>query len=233
MQAMPSSKVSQRGLSYLRKVQRSSGGFALGHSGPANSQSTAWAAQGMIAVGADPASISNGGSSARDYLLARQDADGHFSYSSSSDQTPVWVTGQVLPAIAGVAFPVSPPPRAPTPQPTPVKPEGGSTSPSFPSTPGVPSIPQGLPPSSAGSGSGSGPGSGGSPPLAPPAATPGPPVPVPPSTEGDEPEAPPMPAFEAKEPPPGPKPWAPLGVGLGTGGLALGGVIFLGRRFGW
>ena len=30
-----------------------------------------------------------------------------------------------------------------------------------------------------------------------------------------------------------PQPWTPLGVGLGVGGLALGGVILLGRRFGW
>ncbi len=231
MQAMRSSKVAQGGLSFLRKAQRSSGGFALGNSGSSNSQSTAWAAQGMIAVGADPASISEGGNSARDYLLARQDADGHFSYSSSSDQTPVWVTGQVLPAIAGTSLPIAPPPRAPKP-PAPAKPKGGSTTPSTPSLPGVPSISEGLPPSPSG-GVGSGSGSGGSPPLTPPTATPGPPVPVSPSTEGDEPEQAPAQPFEAKEPPPGPKPLAPIGVGLGTGGLALGGVIFLGRRFGW
>jgi hypothetical protein len=30
-----------------------------------------------------------------------------------------------------------------------------------------------------------------------------------------------------------PEPWAPVGIGLGTGGLALGGVLFFGRRFGW
>jgi hypothetical protein len=73
----------------------------------------------------------------------------------------------------------------------------------------------------------------------PPAGTPGSgAVPVPPpagSPEGDEAEttpAQPAPAFEASESP-GPKPWAPVGIGLGTGGLALGGVLFFGRRFGW
>ena len=101
MQAMRSSKISQRGWLFLRGSQLSSGGFALGSSGPANSQSTAWAAQGMIAIGTDPGSICSGGNSALDYLLARQDSDGHFKYSSSSDQTPVWVTAQVLPAMAG------------------------------------------------------------------------------------------------------------------------------------
>ena len=49
----------------------------------------------MIAVGADPASVTNG-KSALDYLASLQDGDGHYRYSSSSDQTPVWVTGQVL-----------------------------------------------------------------------------------------------------------------------------------------
>ena len=43
-----------------------------------------------------------------DYLLARQDSDGHFKYSSSSDQTPVWVTAQALPAMAGSSFPIPP-----------------------------------------------------------------------------------------------------------------------------
>ncbi|HEX8959794.1 MAG TPA: hypothetical protein VF770_08220, partial [Solirubrobacterales bacterium] len=31
----------------------------------------------------------------------------------------------------------------------------------------------------------------------------------------------------------GTKPWTPLGIGLGSGGLALCGVVLLGRRFGW
>ncbi len=231
MQALRSSKLSQRGLSFLKSVQLSSGGFGLTGSGPANSQSTAWAAQGMIAIGTDPASISSGGHSARGYLLARQDADGHFNYSSSSNQTPVWVTAQVLPAITGSSFPISPvPPRAPTPKPAPVKPEESSPAPL------TPTIPEALTPpsSSGGSGSGSGSGSGGSAPLTPPAATPGPPIPVSPSTgEGATPETPPLSKFEAKEPPPGPHPLAPIGVGVGTGALALGGVLFLGRRFSW
>jgi hypothetical protein len=49
---------------------------------------------------------------------------------------------------------------------------------------------------------------------------------------------------ETTEPPPAgpvfeaddrsaPEPWAPLGIGLASGGVALGGVLFLGRRFGW
>ena len=44
----------KQGLSYLRKHQRANGGFALGGGGAVNSQSTAWAVQGMIAVGGRP-----------------------------------------------------------------------------------------------------------------------------------------------------------------------------------
>ncbi|HEY7257190.1 MAG TPA: prenyltransferase/squalene oxidase repeat-containing protein [Solirubrobacterales bacterium] len=229
MEAMRSAKVSEQGLDFLRGSQLSSGGFALGGSGPANSQSTAWAAQGMIAVGTDPGSISRGGKSAIDYLLARQDSDGHFRYSSSSDQTPVWVTAQALPAVAGQAFPVSPPPREPKPKPAP-EPEQTSPGPVVPPSSVAPSSPTVTPPG--GSGSGSESGAGGSPPITPPAATPGPPIPVQ-ATEGVEPETPAAPPFEAKNAPPAPSPAAPLAVGIGAGGLALGGVFFLGRRFGW
>jgi energy-coupling factor transport system substrate-specific component len=232
MQAMRSSKLSQQGLSFLRAAQLSSGGFGLSGSGPANSQSTAWAAQGMIAVGADPGSISRSGNSVEDYLLARQDSDGHFRYSSSSDQTPVWVTAQVLPAVAGKAFPVSPPPRAPKPKPATSEPEETSSGPVVPpSSVAPPSSSSPAPSGGVGTGSEAGPGSTGSQPLAPPAATPGPPIPVTP--EGAAPETPPAPPFEAKNAPPAPSPAAPIGVGVGLGGLALGSVLLLGRRFGW
>ncbi len=40
-----------------------------------------------------------------DYLVHRQAGDGHYRYSSSSDQTPVWVTGQALLAVNRKAVP--------------------------------------------------------------------------------------------------------------------------------
>jgi hypothetical protein len=91
-------------------VQRAGGGFALA-SGPVNSQSTAWAAQGLLAAGVSPASMRSGGTPLG-YLDSTQAADGHYRYSSSSDQTPVWVTGQALMAVNGAAFPLRPVPRA-------------------------------------------------------------------------------------------------------------------------
>jgi energy-coupling factor transport system substrate-specific component len=111
MQAMSSSKVAEHGLSYLRKAQRPSGGYVTGGSGALNSQSTGWAVQGIIAVGARADSIRTDGNSPYDYLSARQASDGHYRYSSSRNQTPVWVTAQVLVAVAGKSFPLTPPKR--------------------------------------------------------------------------------------------------------------------------
>ncbi|MET0763108.1 MAG: prenyltransferase/squalene oxidase repeat-containing protein [Thermoleophilaceae bacterium] len=98
------------GVSYLRRVQRPGGGFALS-GGPANAQSTAWAVQGLAAAGVSPSSVRSGGRSPLDYLSGVRAADGHYRYSTSSDQTPVWVTGQALMAANGAAFPLSPVPR--------------------------------------------------------------------------------------------------------------------------
>ena len=100
----------QRGVSYLRGVQRSGGGFALS-GGPVNAQSTAWAAQGLLAAGISPASVRSGGTPLS-YLSSTQARDGHYRYSAASDQTPVWVTGQALMAVDGAAFPLNPVPRA-------------------------------------------------------------------------------------------------------------------------
>jgi Prenyltransferase and squalene oxidase repeat len=233
MQALAGSKAADRGLAYLRKTQRPGGGFALGGSGGVNSQSTAWAIQGMLAAGAGPASIRAGGKSALDYLDARQAADGRYSYSASSDQTPVWVTGQALVAVAGETFPVPVPKREPEGSP---KVEGGTAvTPGSTAAPDPGSPPAPPPPSAGGVGA---------PPE--PSTPPGPPAleapESPPSTAGPEGEGP-TPA----SPPPdesraaiatagdedSSSPLAPLGVGLASGGLALGGVVLLGRRFGW
>jgi energy-coupling factor transport system substrate-specific component len=116
MQALSGgSKAAHRGLSYLRGAQIPGGGFPLGGGGAANTQSTAWAIQGVLAAGGDPSSFRRGGASAPDYLSAQQAADGHYRYSKSSNQTPVWVTGQVLVAAAGAYLPIPPPAREPTP----------------------------------------------------------------------------------------------------------------------
>jgi Prenyltransferase and squalene oxidase repeat len=100
----------RRGVGYLRGAQRAGGGFALS-GGAVNAQSTAWAVQGLVAAGVSPASVRKGGRSPLDYLASVQARDGHYRYSASSDQTPVWVTGQSLLAANGAAFPLRPVPQ--------------------------------------------------------------------------------------------------------------------------
>jgi energy-coupling factor transport system substrate-specific component len=237
MQAIPGTDAANHGLAYLRQAQRPNGGFALGGSGGVNTQSTAWAVQGTIAVGTDPATVAAGGKSPLEYLASLQQPDGHYRYSASSDQTPVWVTGQVLAAAAGDAFPIPAVPRRaqPKPQSAPVLPSApGGSSDAAPTAPTAPSLP---PPVQGGGPGATVPPVGGSAGAKPPPVKGVPTVPLPPSgPEGEEPTtvAPPpaAPPFEASEKP-GPKPWAPLGIGLGSAGAALGGVLFLGRRFGW
>ncbi len=235
IEAIPDTEAAKHGLAYLRDAQRPNGGFALGGNGAVNSQSTAWAVQGMLAVGADPGTA-KGGKSALEYLEARQDSDGHYRYSASSDQTPTWVTGQVLAATAGEAYPVTPvAPQAPPPSPSPATGSAPAT-PTVPPATGAGASPAAPKSSSGGQGAGGvPPASGGGTAIEPP-ATGSPVTPVPPA-EGAAPEAsaeapPPAPPFEAGSDP-GTNPWAPVGIGLGASAVALASVLFLGRRFGW
>jgi energy-coupling factor transport system substrate-specific component len=132
----PSSQAAKRAVGYLRQAQQQGGGFRLGGNGALNTQSTAWAVEGLLAAGADPAEFKRGGKSAYEYLEDNQAGDGHYRYSSKSDQTPVWVTGQVLVAAAKKHLPLAAPPRAPQPKapvptptqtPAPLPAEGGIT----------------------------------------------------------------------------------------------------------
>jgi energy-coupling factor transport system substrate-specific component len=101
------------GARHLSQTQRRDGGWSLARSGPTNSQSTAWAIQGLLAAGRNPASVTEAGHDPFEYLDARRAGDGHYRYSASSDQTPVWVTSQVLLAVARETFPLARVPRTP------------------------------------------------------------------------------------------------------------------------
>jgi energy-coupling factor transport system substrate-specific component len=98
-----------KGVDWLRRSQAPGGGFAVAGGSP-NAQSTALAVQGLIAAGVSPSSVQSGGSPL-DYLASVRAPDGHFRYSASSDQTPVWVTGQALVAARGEALPLAPVPK--------------------------------------------------------------------------------------------------------------------------
>ncbi len=101
----------EAGIAYLRRTQRREGGWGLNETGVTNSQSTAWAVQGLVAARVDPARVKRRGRSGLDYLAARQRGDGSYAYSSSSSQTPVWVTSQAMLAASREALPVEPVPR--------------------------------------------------------------------------------------------------------------------------
>jgi hypothetical protein len=236
MQAMPGTKAAEQGLSYLRKHQRPNGGFPVGGNGPVNTQSTAWAAEGMIAVGGASGAVGD----ALSYIASQQGGDGHYRYSGSSDKTPVWVTGEVLVAASGESLPVPVPPREQKPQPTSeAKPSQPSTSPlEVPAPSGSPST--AAPAQPAGGSGGVGPGSvaGGAGhagplvPAAPPRPTPGGPATSSPQGQGSGlTEASPAASIDAgKE---GGSPWIPIGIGVGVGAIALLAPWLLGKRFAW
>lgn len=90
----------QRGLAYLRKLQRPDGGFALTPGRSSDAQSTAWAIQAFVAARKEP------GRRAFRYLAGLRRADGSYRYSKRYAVTPVWVTSQVLPALARKPFPL-------------------------------------------------------------------------------------------------------------------------------
>ena len=95
-------------IAYLRRTQRREGGWGLNETGVTNSQSTAWAVQGLVAARVDPGQVKRRGRSGLDYLAARQRGDGSYAYSPSSTQTPVWVTSQAMLAASREALPVEP-----------------------------------------------------------------------------------------------------------------------------
>jgi energy-coupling factor transport system substrate-specific component len=232
MQAMPDTAAGARGLSYLRKHQHSNGGFALGGGG-VNSQSTGWAVQGVIAVGADPAGITSGGNSPLDYLTAQQAGNGHFRYSASSDQTPVWVTAEALVGAAGEALPISPPPRKKTPAP-------GSSNAGQTGSGGSLSPAESPQDAHGGAAAGGGTNSGGTP-AVPPAT--GGALPVPGakagggSPEGEAGTGGQASGVLASAPVAAtgtaPSPWVPIGIGLAAITLAIAVPWWLGRRYGW
>jgi energy-coupling factor transport system substrate-specific component len=156
MQALsPDSKAAGQGLFYLRHhgLQKG-GGFPIGGNGAVNTMSTAWAIQGILAVGGSPDSFRRGSVSAPEYLARNQREVGSYRYanpdqtaSEVANQTPVWVTGEVLVAAAGKHYPIAAVPRAPKPK-APKKTASANTGGASPTLNGIPpeSLAEALPP---------------------------------------------------------------------------------------
>jgi hypothetical protein len=92
----------RRGLAYLHRLQNRDGGFELTPRRGSDAQSTAWAIQAYLAAGR---SVPTGSIA---YLQRLRRPDGSFRYSKRYATTPVWVTAQVLPALARKPFPLRP-----------------------------------------------------------------------------------------------------------------------------
>jgi hypothetical protein len=89
-----------RAVAFLRTFERPDGGFELSHGRGSDAQSTAWAIQGLVAAGRTPPRA------AFAYLARMRRADGSYRYSAAYVTTPVWVTAQVLAALAKRPFPL-------------------------------------------------------------------------------------------------------------------------------
>ena len=93
----------RRALAYLRRLRNHDGGFELTPGRGSDAQSTAWAIQAFVAARAARCRV------ARPRTCA---ACGGATAASATPRryatTPVWVTAQVLPALARRAFPLQP-----------------------------------------------------------------------------------------------------------------------------
>jgi len=89
-----------RAVRFLRTFQNRDGGFELTAGRGSDAQSTAWAIQGFVAAGVAPPL------SAFAYLGRLKRPDGSYRYSARYVTTPVWVTSQVLAALAKKPFPL-------------------------------------------------------------------------------------------------------------------------------
>jgi energy-coupling factor transport system substrate-specific component len=101
-------KTARRAAAFIAGHQNADGGFPLVPGAGSNAQSTAWAIQGLLAAGRDPATVHHDGS--RDplaYLRSLTAPSGEVRYSRTSRQTPVWVTGQALMALARKPLPLT------------------------------------------------------------------------------------------------------------------------------
>lgn len=89
-----------RAVAFLRRHQNRDGGFEVLVGRGSDTQSTAWAIQALLAAGRKP------GTAAYRYLARMRRADGSYRYNARYVTTPLWVTAQVLPALARKPFPL-------------------------------------------------------------------------------------------------------------------------------
>ncbi len=94
----------RRAVRFIRHQQHRNGGFPSYPGAGSNAQSTAFAVQGLEAVGISPGSLRHSPIAYLDGLIA---PGGQVSYARGQNQTPVWVTAQVELALAGKPLPLA------------------------------------------------------------------------------------------------------------------------------
>ncbi len=100
----------RRAVAFIRHAQNRDGGFPNEPGGASDAQSTAWAVQGLIADRVNPARVTTHSSpSPLRYLRSLITSSGAVDYGRHLSLTPVWVTAEVIPALAGKPFPLRPP----------------------------------------------------------------------------------------------------------------------------
>ncbi|HEX4034728.1 MAG TPA: prenyltransferase/squalene oxidase repeat-containing protein [Solirubrobacteraceae bacterium] len=86
--------VEARAAGFLAANENRDGGYPLEPGGASDSQSTAWVVQALVALHRTAAAPLN-------FLRARTSGSGSVEYAAGNGQTPVWVTGEALAALAG------------------------------------------------------------------------------------------------------------------------------------
>lgn len=115
----------RKGLEYLRAIQTGDGGFPeFEGEAESNVASTAWAVQGIWAVGQNPETWLVGGREPLGFLASLQQSDGRLRWKVSQDLNGVWMTAYAAPAFAGQTWPIPYTPCTKLP-PAPTKPGEG------------------------------------------------------------------------------------------------------------
>jgi len=99
----------RRAVAYLRRDQDRDGGFPAAPGAGSNAQSTAWAIQGLIAAGTNPASVRRDGHTPLGYLAGLVTRGGAVRYARGQTVTPVWVTAEALLALTRTPLPFAGP----------------------------------------------------------------------------------------------------------------------------
>ncbi|HEX6688401.1 MAG TPA: prenyltransferase/squalene oxidase repeat-containing protein [Solirubrobacterales bacterium] len=111
----PGTEAEQKGLQYLRDMQNPDGGFPeFPGESESNVASTAWAVQGIWAVGQDPETwVKGGGNEPLSYMASLQQPDGHIRWKAGQDLNGVWMTAYAAPAFNGQIWPIPGAPCSP------------------------------------------------------------------------------------------------------------------------